>query len=83
MLRLWADEHKIRLEIIQPGKPQQSVSIERHNRTVRHDWRAQCLFDSIADVQDYARRWIWTYNHERPNIGLGGITSKQELAMVA
>jgi hypothetical protein len=25
-------------------------------------------------VQDEATRWRWTYNHERPNIALGGIT---------
>jgi len=34
-------------------------------------------------VQDYATRWLWTCNHERPNMGLGGITLTQKLAMVA
>ena len=37
----------------------------------------------IDEVQDYATRWLWTYNHERPNMGLGGITPIQKLAMVA
>ena len=83
LLKQWAEEHSIRLEFIQPGKPQQNAYIERYNRTVRYDWLAQYLFDSIADVQDYATRWLWTYNHERPNMGLGGITPKQKLAMVA
>ncbi|NNA42415.1 transposase, partial [Pseudomonas lundensis] len=27
--------------------------------------------------------WIWTYNHERPNMALGGITPKQKLALAA
>jgi len=31
-------------------------------------------------VQEYATDWIWTYNYERPNMALGGITPKQKLA---
>jgi putative transposase len=83
LLQKWAEKHGIRLEFIQPGKPQQNAYIERYNRTVRYDWLAQYLFDSIEEVQEYATRWLWTYNHERPNMGLGGITPNQKLARVA
>jgi putative transposase len=83
LLKQWALKRGIRLEFIQPGKPQQNAYIERYNRTVRYDWLAQYLFDSIEEVQEYATRWLWTYNHERPNMGLGGITPIQKLAMVA
>lgn len=83
LLKLWAQTRGIRLEFIQPGKPQQNAYIERYNRTVRYDWLAQYLFDSIEEVQEYATRWLWTYNHERPNMGLGGITPIQKMAMVA
>ena len=79
----WAQRNSIRLEHIQPGKPQQNAYIERYNRTVRYDWLGHYLFESIAEVQDYATRWLWFYNHERPNMALGGITPKQRLAMVA
>ena len=82
-LKQWAMERAIRLEYIQPGKPQQNAYIERYNRTVRYDWLSQYLFDAIEEVQDYATQWLWTYNHECPNIGLGGITPSQKLAMVA
>ncbi len=82
-IQAWAEKRSIRLEHIQPGKPQQNAYIERYNRTVRYDWLEQYLFDSIAEVQDFATRWLWTYNHERPNMGLGGITPKQKLALVA
>jgi putative transposase len=41
------------------------------------------LFDSIAQVQDFAERWLWTYNHERPNMAIGGITPRQKLAQAA
>jgi len=83
LLEKWARKLRIHLEFIQPGKPQQNAYIERYNRTVRYDWLAQYLFDSIEEVQHYATRWLWTYNHERPNMGLGGITPIQKLAMVA
>ncbi len=51
--------------------------------TVEPRWLAQYLFESIAAVQDYATQWLWHYNNERPNMGLGGITPKQKLAIVA
>ncbi|WP_284160402.1 integrase core domain-containing protein, partial [Xanthomonas citri] len=41
------------------------------------------LFDTIDQVQDKATRWLWTYNHERPNMALGGITPAMKLAMAA
>ena len=82
-LTAWAKQHQIELEYIQPGKPQQNAYIERYNRTVRYDWLAQYRFDSVEQVQEYATRWLWTYNHERPNMGIGGITPKQKLAMAA
>jgi putative transposase len=83
LLQAWAEKRGIRLEYIQPGKPQQNAYIERYNRTVRYDWLGQYLFDTIEEVQDFATRWLWTYNHERPNMGLGGITPNQKLALVA
>jgi len=82
-LKAWAENHDIQLDYIEPGKPQQNAYVERYNRTVRYDWLAQYLFESIADVQNFATHWLWTYNHERPNMALGGITPKQKLALVA
>lgn len=79
LLASWAASRAIHLEYIEPGKPQQNAYIERYNRTVRYDWLTQYLFDSIEHVQEYATRWLWSYNHERPNMALGGITPKQKL----
>jgi transposase InsO family protein len=31
-------------------------------------------FHSIQEVQEYATQWLWTYNNDRPNMGIGGIT---------
>lgn len=82
-LATWAAKQGIRLEHIQPGNPQQNAYIERYNRTVRYDWLGQYLFSSIGEVQEHATNWLWTYNHERPNMALGGITPKQKLALAA
>lgn len=78
-LLAWAETRQIRIEHIQPGKPKQNGYVERYNRTVRYDWLAQYLFDSIEEVQESATRWPWSYNHERPNMALGGITPMQKL----
>ena len=63
----WAKRKGIRIEYIQPGNPQQNAYIERHNRTVRYSWVSKHLFESLEEVQEYATRWLWFYNHERPH----------------
>jgi len=77
-IRAWAEKQNIKLLHIQPGKPQQNAYIERYNRTVRYDWMTQYIFASIKEVQDYATRWLWHYNNERPNTAIGGIPPSQK-----
>tara|TARA_R110000851_G_scaffold73980_2_gene163327 strand:+ start:92457 stop:92612 length:156 start_codon:yes stop_codon:yes gene_type:complete len=48
---------------------------------VRYDWLVYQLFDSSEQFQNYATRWLWTYNNGRSNMALGGITLIQKLAM--
>nr|WP_199930498.1 IS3 family transposase [Sedimenticola thiotaurini] len=79
----WADKQRTQLQYIQPGKPQQNAYVERFNRTVRHEWLDQHLFESIAHAQDTATKWLWSYNNERPNMALGEITPIQKLTQVA
>lgn len=82
-LLAWAATRGIEIKYTQPGNPQQNAYIERYNRTVRYAWLAPMLFDNIEQVQETATRWLWTYNHERPNMALGGITPMQKLALAA
>lgn len=82
-LQTWARKRNIRLRYIQPGKPQQNGYIERYNRTVRYDWLNQYLFESIDEMRDFATKWLWTYNNERPNMGIGGITPAMKLKRAA
>lgn len=79
----WAEKRGIRIRYIQPGKPQQNGYAERYNRTVRYDWLNQYLFESLEEMQEFATTWLWTYNNERPNMGIGGITPAMKLKRAA
>ena len=79
----WAKKRGIKLLYIQPGKPTQNAYIERFNRTVRHEWLDEHLFDSINHAQQTATDWLWRYNNQRPHMALGGITPSQKLALAA
>ena len=82
-LRKWAGKNKITIQYIQPGQPQQNAYVERYNRTVRHEWLDQYIIESIEEAQDQATQWLWTYNNDRPNMALGGITPAMKMAMAA
>jgi putative transposase len=79
----WAKRHGIEIAFIQPGQPQQNAYIERYNRTVRYDWLAHHLFETLEEIQTFATSWLWIYNHERPNMAIGGITPIQKLSSIA
>jgi putative transposase len=83
LIQRWAKDSDIQLDYIQPGNPQQNAYVERFNRTVRYEWLSQYCWSSIAEVQDFATQWMWSYNHDRPNMALGGLTPKQRLAIAA
>ena len=54
----WAEKRGIAIEYIRPGKPQQNAYIERYNRTVRHEWLDQNIFEKIKEAQDQATTWL-------------------------
>ena len=82
-IQLWAEKVGIAFQYIQPGKPQQNAYVERFNRTVRYEWLSQYYWSDLDEVRDFATKWAWFYNHERPNMALDGFTPKQRLAMAA
>ena len=82
-LMAWAQKRCIQLHYIQPGNPQQNAYVERFNRTVRHEWLNQHLFESITHAQETATQWLWRYNNERPHSALGGISPAQKLIEAA
>jgi putative transposase len=82
-LMAWAERMGIYIQYIQPGEPQQNAYIERYNRTVRHEWLNQNIFETIEEAQEQATNWLWTYNNDRPNMAIGGITPAMKLKMAA
>ena len=54
----WANNNRITLMYIQPGKPTQNAYIERFNRTVRHEWLDLNIFDSVEQAQALATGWL-------------------------
>ena len=83
VIQAWAARHGIEISYIQPGKPQQNAYIERFKRTVRYEWLSQYHWQDLDEVRLNATQWMWRYNHECPNMALGGITPIQRLAMAA
>ncbi|WP_156453362.1 integrase core domain-containing protein, partial [Polycladidibacter hongkongensis] len=79
----WARKQGIKILHIQPGKPAQNAYVERYNRTVRQEWLDQNCFETIEQVQAQATRWLWTYNNNRPNMAIGGITPADKLKLAA
>jgi putative transposase len=75
----WASKLQITISYIQPGQPQQNAYVERYNRAVRNEWLGTHIFHTIEEVQNYATQWLWTYNNDRPNMGIGGITPAMKL----
>lgn len=79
----WVEKQDIALTLHQPSKPKQNAYVERYNRTVRHEWLSLCIFGTIEEVQQIATEWLWIYNNERPNMGIGGVTPAKKLKMIA
>lgn len=48
-----------------------------------NEWLDQHLIETIEEAQDHGAQWLWTYNNDRPNMGIGGITAAQKLKMAA
>lgn len=67
----WAEQHRVHLEFIKPGKPTQNSYVERFNRTYREEVLDAYLFATLDEVRTLTRHWISQYNGERPHRALG------------
>ena len=77
----WAEEHRIELEFIQPGRPTQNSYVERFNRTYRDEVLNMYVFKTLNEVRDLTESWIREYNEERPHDALGDLTPWEYLAV--
>lgn len=73
----WAEQHAVKLEFIQPGKPTQNAFIERFNRTYRTEILDIYLFRTLNEVREITEKWLSEYNCERPHESLNNMTPEE------
>ena len=78
----WAEEHKVKLEFIEPGKPMQNGFIERFNRSYREAVLDMYIFQTLSEVRGQTEKWLRDYNEERPHESLGNMTPREFLLTV-
>lgn len=74
----WASKHHMMLS---------ASNQENRNKTLTlSDTTELCATNGLelissqrSDVQDHATQSLWTYNNDRPNMGIGGITPTTKL----
>ncbi len=73
----WCKEQDIKLQFIQPGKPNQNGYIERFNRTYRDEILNSYLFEDMDQVRVLSWDWMEEYNTKRPHESLGEMTPQK------
>jgi putative transposase len=73
-LELWAEEHRVKLQFIQPGKPVQNCYVESFNGRFRDECLNEHWFVSMDDARSIIAAWRTDYNEVREHGSLGGLT---------
>ena len=73
----WAEEHGVKLEFIQPGKPVQNCFIESFNGRFRDECLNENWFISLDDARRTITSWKGQYNEDREHGSLGGLTPSE------
>ena len=66
----WAEEHKINLIHIQPGRPMQNGHVESFHGRLRDECLNASWFRTLNDVRRTLDNWRQEYNCERPHSSL-------------
>lgn len=73
----WAFNNKIKLDFINPGKPQENGFIESFNGKFRDECLSEHWFLSLEDARWTIEEWRIDYNENRPHSSLGNLTPKE------
>ena len=66
----WAEEWKVGLVNIQPGRPMQNGHVESFNGRLRDECLNTSWFRTLNDVRETLANWRREYNQERPHSSL-------------
>lgn len=72
----WAHE-KVKIDFIQPGKPQQNAFVESFNGKFRDQFLNENIFFSVEHARELVDEWRDIYNEFRPHRSLKGKTPKE------
>lgn len=70
----WAQNHRVDLDHIQPGKPTQNAFIESFNGTFREECLNENWFERLVQARTTIEQYRIDYNEVRPHSSLGGLT---------
>lgn len=70
----WAFKNKVRLDFIQPGKPNENAFIESFNGKFRDECLNENLFETLDDARRIITAWGIDYNDVRPHSSLNDLT---------
>ena len=73
----WAEERKIALVHIQPGRPMQNGHVESFHGRLRDECLNTHWFRTLSDVRSTLAQWRQEYNWERPHSALGYRTPEE------
>lgn len=73
----WADERRIRISFIRPGKPMENAYVESFQGKLRDECLNLHWFASLADAREKIEAWRQEYNTERPHRSLGNLTPQE------
>ena len=79
----WAEANGMKIQYIQPGKPNQNAYIERFNRTYRDEVLNLYLFKDLEEVREQTYWWMISYNEERPHDSLADMTPAEYMEQYA
>ena len=69
----WCEAQGIKIDYIEPGKPNQNAYIEHFNRSYRTEVLDAWMFADLDEVREISWAWMIEYNEERDHDALGGL----------
>jgi putative transposase len=73
----WAEDRKLMLVHIQPGKPMQNGHVESFHGKLRDECLNAHWFRTLQNVRQTLENWRQEYNSERPHSGLDYMTPEE------